>query len=93
MESGELKTVEVQVSKEAHELGEGLQKFVSSTRQALADGWQPGQDLPVVLASALEHLIPAIQGAEKIGAEAANKQAFANAVYLSLSPIAFDFVK
>lgn len=89
----EVKKVEVEVSKEAHELGEGIQKFVKAARQALADGWQPGQDLPVILSSALSDLAPALQGAEKIAAEQADKQAFANAVYLSLSPIAFDFIK
>lgn len=88
------KLIEVEVSVETHELGQGLAKMIASVKQALADGWQPGTDLPVIISSAVSDLVPAVQGVDKIGAEMAeNKQAFANAVYLGLSPVAFQFVK
>lgn len=85
----EKKTISVEVSKEAYELGEGLAKFVVVTKKALADGWQPGSDLPEIMSSAIADLIPALSGVEKIPAEAQDQQAFANALYLSLSPIFF----
>lgn len=46
-----------------------LADFVFQIRKALADGWQPGQDLPVVLSATMADLIPGIQEAEKALAE------------------------
>jgi len=93
MEGVQTKTVEVVVTKEAYELGQGLAKFVDTVKQAMADGFQAGQDVPPIISSAIADLVPALDGANKVGAESADKQAFANAIYLSLSPIAFSFVK
>lgn len=68
---------EFELSKEARELGKGMNAFVAKTRQCLADGFQPGQDIPLVLAAAIADLIPAIQGAEQMGAEfKENRKAF-----------------
>ena len=93
MDTPQLKTVTVTVTKEAHELGEGLAKFVAVAKKCVEDGFQAGQDIPPLMASAIADLVPALEGANKVGAESANKQEFANAIYLSLSPIAFQFVK
>ncbi len=65
----ETTTVQVTLPKEAAELAEGIGKFVLAVREATKDGFQVGQDLPVLITSAMADLIPAIQGAEKIGAE------------------------
>jgi hypothetical protein len=86
--------VEVEVSKEAYELGLGLAKFHAVVKQAMADGWQTGTDIPPIIQSAIADLVPAMQGADQAGAEAkADKQQFANAIYLGLSPIAFSYIK
>lgn len=87
------KTVEVVVSKEAYELGQGIAKFVEAVKTATKDGFQVGQDVPPIISSALADLVPALDGAGKVGAETGDKQAFANAIYLGLSPIAFSFIK
>lgn len=77
--------VPVKVTKEAYELGQGLAKFLKATKQALADGWQPGQDLPVLMAAAVTELVPALQGVEQLDDEAkADKQAFTMALVVSL---------
>jgi len=86
--------VQVTVSKETHELGIGMSSFVGSVKQALADGWQPGQDLPVIITSAVTDLVPSIQGVDQMDDEAKeNPIAFANAIAVSLSKAAEHFVK
>lgn len=64
-------TIEVtaEVSKEGYELGQGLVKFSDAIVKALKDGWQPGQDLPIVMLSALHDLVPALEGAQLIAKE------------------------
>ena len=62
--------VEVDVSKESYELMAGVAGFVGVVMQCLKDGWQPGQDLPAMLAGAMANLIPAVAGVEKLPAEA-----------------------
>jgi len=61
--------IETEVSKEIYEAAQGLGKFGLAVKQALADGWQLGQDLPVVMASALSELVPGLQGIEKAADE------------------------
>ena len=61
--------VKVQVGKEVYELGQGVAGFVTAVSQALKDGWQIGQDIPVVMSAALTQLVPALQGVEQIPAE------------------------
>lgn len=85
--------VTTEVAKETYELGVGVDKFIGAVKQALADGFQPGQDIPVVLSAAIADLVPAIQGAEKIGSETSDVQAFSNGLYLGLGQTAFRFVK
>ena len=45
------------VSKESYELGQGIVKFSASIKQALANGWQPGQDIPALLTAAMVDLV------------------------------------
>lgn len=85
--------LEVEVAKETYELGKGLDGIVGAVQKALADGWQPGQDVPQILMEAMGALVPAIQGVDKISAETSDPQAFADAVYMGLRPIPFRFVK
>lgn len=72
--------VELVCSKETYELGKGMADFVAAVKTALADGWQLGTDIPVVVSAALATLVPAIDGVTKVKDElAADKKAFVNA--------------
>lgn len=85
--------VEVEVSKEAYELGQGLAVFIKAAKQALNDGFQPGQDLPALMMSAMNDLLPAVQGLDQIEAEIKEDgQAFRQAVALGLSGISEIFL-
>lgn len=87
------KKVTVDVSSETHELLQAIRHFVATTRKALADGWQPGKDIPVVLQAAFTDLVPQIQDLEKISQEPGlDKQAFIRAVSVSAEDIAFDLM-
>lgn len=86
--------VEAEVSKEAYELGQGLAKFVGAFKQALEDGWQTGQDLPVILSSAMADLVPGFQGADKISLEMKEDVTkFSRGVGLCVIDIVDHFVK
>lgn len=85
--------VEVEVTKEAYELGQGIAKFHEAVKTALADGWDTTKDIPPIIQAAIVDLVPAMQGADQVGSEAKDKQPFTNAIYLGLSPIAFSYVK
>lgn len=68
---------EFEVSKESRELGKGMNAFIAKTRLALADGWQPGQDLPLIMSAAIADLVPAVQGVELVAGELEeNRKAF-----------------
>lgn len=84
---------ELDCAKETVEFGEGLAKLVNATREALSDGWQTGEDLPAIITSAVSDLVPALQGMEKISDELKTVPSFANAVYASLTPIFWSFLK
>lgn len=66
----ELKKLEVEVSKEAHELGEAIAKLVMATKDAMKDGFQAGQDIPAVVMTAFAELPKAIEGLDKLDDEA-----------------------
>jgi len=60
---------EIDLPKESLELAQGIEKFVKSLHLALSDGFQVGQDLPIIVSSAIADMIPALAGSEKIGEE------------------------
>jgi len=68
-------TKTVEMSKEMNELLVGVADVVGAVKQAMADGWQPGQDLPVIVMSAIAILPPAIQGVDQIKGEFAEDKA------------------
>lgn len=72
--------VELECSKETYELGKGLADFIGAVKAALADGWQLGTDIPVVISAALSTLVPAVDGVTKVKDELLeDKKAFINA--------------
>ena len=86
--------VSVKVTKEAYELADGLRKFVLDIKGALADGWQPGQDLPVVSSAAMADLVPAVQGVDKLGEESkADLLGFINGLVLPAEALAVALLK
>lgn len=82
------------VTKEAFELSSGLKKFVLDIKKALADGWQPGTDLPVVMQAAIMDLVPAVQGLENLGAEKKeDSEAFVTGLLLPMKELGFALLK
>lgn len=61
---------QVEVTKEFSELWDGLAEIVRAAKVALADGFQPGQDLPVIAAQAFGSLTKAIGGLDQLDEEA-----------------------
>ena len=86
-------TVELECAKETLELGQGLEKLVDAVREAMKDGWQTSQDLPMIVMAAVKDLGPAVQGLDQLSEEAKSAPEFANALYASLSKIVFKWVK
>ena len=60
-----------EVSKELYELVDALGQMALAVKAALADGWQVGTDLPVLVAAAMSTLGPAVEGVDKITDEVA----------------------
>lgn len=90
----ELVQLSLQGTRAVGELLEGVRKFIVALKGALADGWQPGKDLPVVLTSALADLVPVLNRIEKLGEEAkGNTVEFVNAVFVKASAIAKELLK
>lgn len=86
--------IEIEVPKEAHELFRGLFKICQSVKVALADGWDPAADLPVIITQSLVELAPMIQGCDQLPAEfKADPSAFIKASLLSASDIASLFIE
>ena len=79
--------VEIEVSKESYELGQGIAAVVKAALVAGADGWQLGTDLPAIAVSAFGQLA-AIQGVDQIKAEMdADPAAFGKAIMMAVSDI------
>ena len=87
-------TVSVEVSKEAHELAQGVCEMVLAVKAAMADGWQTGQDVPVLITAALTTLAPAITGVEQLGDELKeDPAAFASAIALPVGEMVSALLK
>lgn len=81
-------------TKEAYELAAGLKQFTLDIKRALADGWQPTQDIPAFLAATITDLVPAVQGVDKLGAEEKeNAEAFVTSFLIPSKELAFELLK
>lgn len=67
--SHERLTTEVEVTKEADELGRAVVTLLRVIKQSLADGFQPGQDIPNIWMQSIGALTTGVQGAVNIGNE------------------------
>ena len=61
----ELIKIETEVTKEVHELGVAVKKVIQAYKQATADGFQVGQDVPAILMASYGDLTKAIEGVDK----------------------------
>jgi hypothetical protein len=63
-------TKSVDVPKNAAAVGDALVQVAKATKQALADGWQPGQDIPAILLGSFQPLTTALAAVGAVPAEA-----------------------
>lgn len=78
----------LEIPDETGELVKGLTKFIGSIKEAMADGWQPGIDIPTIMVAAMSDLPAAIGGWEQLDDEAkANPEAMLAAGGLLASEI------
>ena len=68
--------VELEVTKEAHELAMGVLELIKAVKKSLDDGFQPGQDIPVIAMEAFQKMLPAVEGVSKLGEEAKELKPF-----------------
>jgi hypothetical protein len=86
--------VEVEVSKEAYELGKAVSEVVKSVKEALKDGFDPMTDVPAIVVQSLSELKTGIEGVQLLGEESKEDiEAFINAWLLSGTDIAGEFLK
>lgn len=73
-ENKEVKTVkkEIDVSKEANDIGVAIAKILITANSALEDGFQAGTDIPTVLMGSFKELTDAFEGSEKVISEFKN---------------------
>ena len=65
----DLVKLEMDVPKEIHEVGIAIRDILIATDNALKDGFQVGQDLPIILSAAFGSLVVAITGMQNIPTE------------------------
>lgn len=87
-------SVSLFVAKETYEAAKAAGAIVSKTIEVSKDGFQPGQDLPAILTTAVTEGLVGLQGADKIDNEAReNPVAFASALMVGLIPVVGAFLK
>lgn len=84
--------VKVQAPKETWELGEGVVALLKALKDSLDDGFQPGEDIPALVAAAVTHLGEAVKGVSEISNESKDKD-FKRAVLLTAANIYDVFVE
>lgn len=86
--------ITVQVTKEAHEIGEALKNIAKAVKDAMADGWQAGTDIPAIVVNSLNPLMSAIDGYDKLPDEFKNEtEAATKGVMIPLIDVPFMFIK
>jgi len=73
----ETKKITVELPKEGHELADGIADIAITALKATEDGWQTGQDLPVVVTSTVAELPTMVDGLDQLDEEfTASKDGF-----------------
>lgn len=84
---------EVVCTKEAAELMGAVVSLVKNAKLALADGFQPGQDLPVLLMGSMNDLLTGLNGLNLLGDEVKSTDEFVNALSVGALEIKSLFLK
>lgn len=88
------KVVSVEVSDKAYDLGQSFKKLVGAADKALEDGFQPGQDVPVIVLSAAAEVVTIVEAIKAAGGEAKEDlAAFIAALGLGVKDIAAQLLK
>ncbi len=88
------KTISVVVEEKSYEVGQAVKNLVKSAKDALADGFQPGQDLPKIVSENFSGLITAVGDMKDVPAEAQEDvEAFMKAWGIAGLEIAGMFLK
>jgi hypothetical protein len=66
------KMVSVSVEDKSYDVGQAVVQIVKAAKDALADGFQPGQDIPVILTSAISQLVTILGDAPSIPVESSD---------------------
>lgn len=86
--------MQVEGTKEGNEIGMYMLKLARAIKNASADGWQAGQDIPEIVINTLQPLMAAIEGYDKISDEAKlETAAFVKGITVPLMGIPFLFIK
>ena len=64
----------IQVPKEANDVVEALKKVMTSTKKAVADGFQPLADVPAIVTDSWKELAEAVKGFDQLDDEAKANQ-------------------
>jgi hypothetical protein len=87
------KTISVSVADKTYDLTQHLCNYVKALKTALADGWQPGSDIPAILQATLSEGYAAVQDIPQLGNEKdQDAVAFAKALALGGVDIGFAAV-
>lgn len=87
-------TIQIVVDETTYNMGQGIRRFVSEARKALADGFQPGQDVPVLAQAVLADLFPLMSEFEKMrDTIKADPTAFRKALVECAEDIVGDFLE
>lgn len=89
-----LKPLTVEVESTAYDLGQAARDIITQTTKAMADGWQPGKDIPAVCSAIFTDLIGKIGEVGSLAGELAeNRAAFMRGWLLSGMDIYEDITK
>ena len=79
---------QVEVSDATRAIGLALAQFLKDAKIALKDGWQPGQDLPVVLSSFVGNFLPQLGKLPEIQKDSQDLAPFIAALLLTGKDVA-----
>lgn len=86
--------ISVEIENSGYELTKAIAAVVGSVKIAMADGWQTGMDLPVVITSAIGQLATLASAVPNIGPDAKEDTVeFIKGINLGAYDIASIFIK
>jgi soluble cytochrome b562 len=80
----QMKSIQVEVPAQFADFAHGMAELVKALKGSLADGFQPGTDLPVIVTQAIQNLGPIVQNAQGI-APALKEHKLASGIVLALA--------